>query len=325
MPLDADDFTEYRFSTDDLPERDRISAWREHFARTLLGVDFEPLPEASLHADMRLCALPGLPIASGSVSAARYERTPERIADGNDDLYLVAVKGSPCTVSQRGREMALGDGDAVLISGSDVSTFISFKTMHFLNLCIPFAALAPLASDLDDAVARPIPRDTEALRLLIGYLGVLRENRALTAPDLHHSVTTHVHDLAALAIGATREAAAMAGGRGLRAARLHALKADIVKILGHRDLSIGAVAARHGITVRYLHKLFENEGKTFSEFVLSQRLARAHRLLTDPRCAGHPISAIAYQAGFGDLSYFNRSFRRCYGVTPSDIREQARP
>ena len=61
-------------------------------------------------------------------------------------------------------------------------------------------------------------------------------------------------------------------------------------------------------------------GTTFTEFVLDQRLARAHRLLTDPHADGRGVGAIAYESGFGDLSYFNHSFRRRYGATPSDIR-----
>jgi AraC-like DNA-binding protein len=36
------------------------------------------------------------------------------------------------------------------------------------------------------------------------------------------------------------------------------------------------------------------------------------------------ISAIAQDAGFGDLSYFNRSFRKRFGITPSEWRD-ARP
>jgi AraC-like DNA-binding protein len=35
------------------------------------------------------------------------------------------------------------------------------------------------------------------------------------------------------------------------------------------------------------------------------------------------ISSIAYDVGFGDLSYFNRVFRRQYNATPSDIRNDA--
>jgi len=54
--------------------------------------------------------------------------------------------------------------------------------------------------------------------------------------------------------------------------------------------------------------------------VLGLRLARAHRMLTDPRFAAWTIKAVAYELGFGDRSYFNRAFRRRYGVSPSDLR-----
>ncbi|RUU46363.1 AraC family transcriptional regulator [Mesorhizobium sp. M6A.T.Ca.TU.002.02.2.1] len=39
------------------------------------------------------------------------------------------------------------------------------------------------------------------------------------------------------------------------------------------------------------------------------------------RDADWTISSIAFEAGFGDLSYFHRAFRRLYGATPSDIRQ----
>ncbi|WP_276519543.1 AraC family transcriptional regulator [Bradyrhizobium elkanii] len=42
--------------------------------------------------------------------------------------------------------------------------------------------------------------------------------------------------------------------------------------------------------------------------------------MADPRQSGSTIGSIAFEVGFGDLSYFNRTFRRQYGVTPSDIR-----
>jgi methylphosphotriester-DNA--protein-cysteine methyltransferase len=36
------------------------------------------------------------------------------------------------------------------------------------------------------------------------------------------------------------------------------------------------------------------------------------------------IGAIAYDCGFGDLSYFYRVFRQRYGVSASDVRAMAR-
>ena len=85
--------------------------------------------------------------------------------------------------------------------------------------------------------------------------------------------------------------------------------------------SATVLAARHGITPRYLHKLFEDDAMTYSQYVLEQRLALTCRRLRDPRLAGRTVSSIAHDAGFGDLSYFNRTFRRRYGVTPSGARE----
>jgi AraC-like DNA-binding protein len=74
----------------------------------------------------------------------------------------------------------------------------------------------------------------------------------------------------------------------------------------------------------YIRKLFQGEGTSFSEFVLTRRLVRAHRMLTDRRSSGLSIASIAFEAGFGDLSYFNRAFKRCYGATPSEVRDSVR-
>jgi AraC-like DNA-binding protein len=53
------------------------------------------------------------------------------------------------------------------------------------------------------------------------------------------------------------------------------------------------------------------------------RLRAARRTLSDHRFRDHTIGAIAFDAGFGDLSYFNRAFGRRFGASP-DIRAQAR-
>lgn len=89
-------------------------------------------------------------------------------------------------------------------------------------------------------------------------------------------------------------------------------------------MSVNEVATRHGISSRYVRMLFAADQTFFSEFVLLGRLERVHRMLCDPRYADRPISTIAVACGFGDLSYFNRVFRRRFGATPSDLREAAR-
>lgn len=99
--------------------------------------------------------------------------------------------------------------------------------------------------------------------------------------------------------------------------------ADIKSHLGDGGLSVAEVARREGLSPRYVQKLFETTRFTFSSFVREQRLMHAHRLLSDPEVAHGRIAAIAFDVGFGDLSYFNRAFRQRYGTTPGEIRRPA--
>jgi AraC-like DNA-binding protein len=143
-------------------------------------------------------------------------------------------------------------------------------------------------------------------------------------PELRQSVVTHIHDLVALTVGASRDAAMLIEGRGARAARLRAIKLDIIENLGRGDLRINDIASRHRLQPRYIQRLFERDGTTFSQFVLSQRLSRAYRMLADARRRDWTFAAIAFACGFNDQSYFNRRFRMFYGVSPSEIREAGR-
>jgi AraC-like DNA-binding protein len=188
---------------------------------------------------------------------------------------------------------------------------------------LPRAVLRPLVRNIDDAVLLTIPRGTGMLSLLQGYVDAVFSDRALTMPDMRRLVVAQLCDLVAVTLGATRDAVAVAEGRGVRAARLRAIKSHIEAQLAHGDLSPGMVAKRHQVSESYIRKLFASEGTSFSEYVLTRRLARARRMLIDRRWTGVGIASIAYDAGFGDLSYFNRAFKRCYGATPSQVRVAA--
>ena len=310
----------FRFSTDDLPERDRLPIWRETYGRSIVKLDLEPAGDGPLRIEGHIQALPNLAIASFSSSPARVTRTRAQASDSNDDLVLVVADGD-IMFHQGKKEVELRAGEALLWSNAVPGGSLNNEPIgRLLTLAIPRTALTRTLANLDDALMQRIARDNEAMRLLTGYVRILQGEIGNMSPDLKAASSAHVQDLMVLALGANRDAAHLAGGRGVRVARLHALKADILANLTRRDLSIDRLAARHGISPRYIRALFDGEQTTFTDFVLNQRLARAHRCLEDVRFAGHMISTIAFEAGFGDLSYFNLAFRRRYGVTPSDVR-----
>jgi AraC-like DNA-binding protein len=313
------DYAPTSFSTADLPERDRFPMWHDLFCRKMLQVSVESLSEGPFYTRATFRTVPGLRTAAFESCAVRHERTRDLAAGGDGNVSLVINLDGTLAASQNGRDVTLGAGDATVVSHSDPGTVMKSQG-RWAGVIVPYKAIAALVIDLDDAPMRLVSRDADAFRLLMTYVNAVRDDLVLASPEMRRMVATHVADLFALTIGASRDGAEIANARGARAARLRAIKAEIAANSGSRDLTVAAIAQRHGITPRSVQTLFETEGTTFSEYLLAQRLARAHSMLTDPRHAKQSISTIAYAAGFGDLSYFNRTFRRRYGVVPSDIR-----
>ncbi len=310
----------FRFSTEALPPRDRMAIWRDVYGRTVIRVDMQPLAETPFRVDASVQALAGTMLARIGTSPLHGERTAELVRDCRDDIGVLVPLDAPAVASQRGSDISLTPGDAVVWRCDEVSSIRFPAATHYLNIVIPDKVLTPLVCDRNALRLTTISAGNAALRLLREYIQLVEAHGDLKDDETRHVIAAHIHDLVALAVGATRDAAAVAAGRGVRSARLRAIKADIVANLGQRELSLGEIAARNGISSSYVRKLFGEEGTSFSEFTLHRRLAKAHRALTDPRLAERTISTIAFESGFGDLSYFNRAFRRRYGASPSDMR-----
>jgi AraC-like DNA-binding protein len=318
-PRETNGLATVNFSTSDIPEADRVARWRDHHAGIALNVEIQPAPNHPFEAREVSRILPVLHLLSVTMSPARITRT--RVTDGNDELAMFINRTGHVTVSARDREVALAPGDGILISSDDVMVLDRAIYGESLSLRVPRSVLSSIVVGIDDAVMRPIPKQSETLKLLTGYATLLLDGNALTAPFLRNVAVNHVHDLIALALGATHDAAEVASAGGLRATRLRTAKVYIVENSFRQDLSVGVVAAHLGLTPRYLQRLFEADGTTYSAFLLGQRLTRAYRMLCDSQFSDRPVGAIAYEVGFGDLSYFNRCFRRQYGLTPTDIKE----
>jgi AraC-like DNA-binding protein len=288
--------------------------------RGTVNCEVEVGSDLPFHAEAELLVWPELRALWSKEPPMRYWRSRGQAADGDDSLvFLIRLDGTS-SVSQRGRDVSLRKGDGVGFLGAEPAS-AAVSEVECLSLVTSRTALAPLiGNDVAGKAMRVIPSHCEAMRLLTNYAGILRQGAAPTTPELRHLVSMHIHDLIAMALGATRDGLAIAEGRGLRAARLRAIKADILANLGNSDLTVNAAALRQRVTPRYVQMLFQEEGTTFSEFVLGQRLTHVYHGLRDPRFRRMSISGIAFAAGFGELSYFNRTFRRRFGMSPSELR-----
>jgi AraC-like DNA-binding protein len=215
----------------------------------------------------------------------------------------------------------LDQGDACLVL-TDEPGMVTGRGQ--LGLVFPRAPLVARMKNIADATAVRIPRESDALRLLTSYLSALPEGLALGSPKLQRTVINHIYDLTTLAMCPDRRTDENSLG-ATAAARLELALAYIKTHFDRPGLSVSAVARDQNMSPRYLQRLIETTGSTFSERMHELRLQRAYALLTDTRYRDDRISDIALRAGFSDIAHFNRSFRRRFGDTPRNIRAGTGP
>lgn len=82
------------------------------------------------------------------------------------------------------------------------------------------------------------------------------------------------------------------------------------------------IAAEAHISVRHLHRLFESQGRSVSDWIRERRLEQCRAALSDPCMENKSITEIAFSWGFSDSAHFSRSFRRSFGISPRQFRSQ---
>lgn len=224
-------------------------------------------------------------------------------------------------VTRGGRRAIVGGREAILLTELAQATLLPTRVSRLDCLVMPAAAVGERARALAEEL-RVFGAADDALQMLGNYgAALLRGMIPIRTPELRQLATHFLYDLANI-MSPEHEPGHQQGHRPDD--RLNAIKSDIEARLTDRDLSARQIAERHGISLRYLQKLFEDEQTTFSEFVLQRRLDRALRLLQSAGALETNISEIAFGVGFGDLSYFNRTFRRRFGAAPRDVRASQR-
>lgn len=89
---------------------------------------------------------------------------------------------------------------------------------------------------------------------------------------------------------------------------------------GDHSLSLQEMAKQCHVSAAYLGKLFrEQTGDFFNDYLLKVRLEAACQLLMEDRLR---IGAIAAEVGFSSQSYFNKMFRKSYGIPPAEYRRR---
>ena len=301
----------------------RYEMWREEYSRRWIAADFEPIDsdeyvsneiEGSIHSFVTFCTTRGTPM--------HMDRRDDPALAGKY-LYVLLASGCSLHTIQRGRSVELAPGQMTLMSADEPERVTQLTRGHRCTIRVPRPMIEDFCRNALDNTARLVRADGDLVALLQRQIETAHRFGPKVDPAANYALAQHVLDLVGLCIGSNADAAQLARQRGLAAARLDAIKDQVLQDLAHPDMSLTRVATRHGLSVRYVQHLFERSGTSFTSFVLEHRLLLAHRLLREPKHRWRKVSDIAAAAGFSDISYFNRTFRARFGVTPREIRASA--
>lgn len=306
-------------STDTVRQRERLPYWCDLVCDTFVELDCDSQVSDSFSGELRNVAFGDIQISMVDSVAQRVRRTRSRIATSARDNFLLSLQlRGTGTISQDSRTATLSPGDFTL-----------------------YDCTRPYELRFDDSFSQVVlrlPRETVTGRLIDSHLLTARRidgrrGVGLLASSFIRQLHEQLADIDDLSLGRLQAnavdlmATALAeqtGGQTRpnegQAIIRQRVCAYIDRNLGDSRLTCESIAAAHGISQRYLRKVFEASSTTVSDWIWSRRLEQAKSDLADPLLAHVSVTAIGFDVGFKDAAHFSRAFRSRFGMSPREWR-----
>jgi len=303
------------WSTDTVGTREGFTFWQDAVCRAVLNVSTEA-PSEGFRARIASRSFDTLRFACFAATGHEIVRSRTHIAGAGEDHYLVSLQThGRSRIAQGERAFLLEPGEIAVLDGQQPFRVAFPERVRRVLAVIPRRAVDSRTPRLRTSPTRRIAAEGPYADLLRRHLLQLAQGEGSLGPAEAALLTENLCNLLVLAT-----AEDPAAEERHPQVQVEAMLAFCRRHLSDPDLSPRTVAAHCRVSVRTVHLRFEATGRTFGRWLLDSRLDACQRALRDPQQAGRGISEIAYAAGFGDLSHFNRAFRQRSGMTPSDWR-----
>lgn len=237
-------------------------------------------------------------------------------------LYLGLHVRGEVTLTRTGEGGAfLEAGDMVFCDPArrDVLRFGEDCLMTYFRITRRYLGVA--GSDLDRLVGVPVRHGAGMGALVSGFLSALAADAEFHRSAIGDRLARSAVDLLAVLVMELLQAetgAETSGASKAGAEMLSRIRAFIEEHLTEPELSPESIARAHHISVRYLHKLFQDDGTTVGQWVRQRRLDSCRRELGRTSHRRTTVAAVAQRWGFSSPSHFSRTFRDAYGVSPRE-------
>lgn len=298
----------------------RAGFWSEVTSRVFTQLQMKPAYPADFNAELCSTTLGQKSIAqviSSPTSIGHSKFCAERI---DQRVFLVHLQARGESVNrQNGREAILKSGDFTLCDSARPYSLHFDSINDMIVLRIPAAELRERIVQPELFTARRIPGDHGAGAVVSQTLQNLwHQCMNGLESSIAERLLTNSLDLLVTALTLGENTFVSHGA--LRNATSMRVRYYVEDHLREFDLRASNIAAAVGISLRYVHRLFEDDGETLGEFIQRRRLECCALVLKDPAQYNRSVTEIAFAFGFCDPSFFCRSFKKKFAMTPRDYR-----
>jgi AraC-like DNA-binding protein len=303
------------------PQRGRdYESWREEFCRLFCQLDAEPTTQGRIECTVEVTRIGSLSFGAAHGTSGSFLRSRDLLVDGCDDFVLIMASAGKVLTVQRGNTIELQPSQMCLLALDNVGECGLGNGGRYTALRIPRRDLLAVCRESEDKISKLLITSPSLRDAVTGYFALCTKTAASVDAVTQDVMARHMTELVGLLLRSESDETPPAPQNSYGAARLRLIQAQALRHLQDTDLTIGSVAQRAGLTPKQVQRLFGTSGITFAEFVLEQRLLLSCKMLSASGRQLEKIGSIAQDAGFSDLSYFNRSFRKRFETTPSEWR-----
>jgi AraC family transcriptional regulator, positive regulator of tynA and feaB len=312
--------TGFRISSEDRPDEANLDAGSVGQMERVLAESFVPTHyrsvvapyfEAAVSGSLAIMSAGGDEFSGGSVRGDADVARPGLVFSYADVGEII--------LNQDGRQSTIGT-DLVIAFAQMPYTITAVAPVRSRLVFIPETMLGPSVGDISRFAGVSAGVNLPEFAMMTRYIASINLAGIATDPALGSLVCRHLAEVAVAGLSRLGGREDPTEGSGLRKVRLAEVKRLVTEMLGQPTLNAARVAKRLGVSERYVQKLMEQDGQTFSTYVNERRLGAAFDQIARLPPTGPTLREIAESLGFSDASQFSRAFRRRFGETAASVR-----
>jgi AraC-like DNA-binding protein len=249
---------------------------------------------------------------------ARFERNSAEIRADEGACYAFCLPlRSGQQVKQRNRTVDCSPGSLTVGLMTEPSVHTKRGDNDTIYFAVPTAHVNRRLIHAEDMCARLVDVRTGVGRLAADTITALHREAFRISTDEFLGAAYAASDLLTLAVADLTELTS--NENSIRGANLARAKRVIRARFADEDLSPSDIALECGLSVRYLHDLFRDDGRTVREYLHRERLKAARSMLERSEPGLATVTYISLACGFATHSQFSTAFRQAYGLSPRDV------